>query len=363
VTSELSIPVHAEAHEPDLGRPIRAIIYGVGSMGKVMTRMMLDKGVDVVGAVARTHNVGRDLGLVAGMGRQLDVRITDDAQKLLSDRRPDIAVVAVGSYLEAMAPHFRLCLDHGVNVITLEEEAFHPWRRASELARELDALARSRGATLVASGIQDPFWTSAVSTLMACAHRITRVHGRSTYDANEYGPEVTEYLHLGVDVDVAAVRIEGAYARGEDNVAVQTSLEALAALVGLTPTEHESSGVPLVAHDDIHVPALDRIVPKGSTIGVSDRMVLHTHEGIDLEFELQGYAFGPHDCEVNEWRVEGEPNLSMRNDQFPVRLATATTTVNRLPDVIAAPPGLLTVELLPPLRYRHGHFRHPGRTR
>ena len=50
-------------------RRIKAVVYGVGAMNSVATRMMLEKGVDIVGALARSpEKVGRDLGDVAGLG-------------------------------------------------------------------------------------------------------------------------------------------------------------------------------------------------------------------------------------------------------------------------------------------------------
>ncbi len=55
-------------------RPVRAIVYGVGAMGSIMARLMLDKGVEIVGAVGRSpEKVGRDLGEVAGLGRPTGV--------------------------------------------------------------------------------------------------------------------------------------------------------------------------------------------------------------------------------------------------------------------------------------------------
>jgi len=51
-------------------RRIKAVVYGVGAMNSVATRMMLEKGVDIVGALARSPDkVGRDLGDVAGLIR------------------------------------------------------------------------------------------------------------------------------------------------------------------------------------------------------------------------------------------------------------------------------------------------------
>ena len=65
------------------------------------------------------------------------VTVVNEAKSILEDGSADIAVVAVGSYLNVMDEHFKLCLEHGVNVITIEEESFYPWRTAPALAAEL----------------------------------------------------------------------------------------------------------------------------------------------------------------------------------------------------------------------------------
>lgn len=41
---------------------IRVIVYGVGAMGAIVTRLLVDKGADIVGAIGRSPlKVGRDL--------------------------------------------------------------------------------------------------------------------------------------------------------------------------------------------------------------------------------------------------------------------------------------------------------------
>jgi 4-hydroxy-tetrahydrodipicolinate reductase len=65
-------------------------------------------------------------------------------------------------------------------------------------------------------------------------------------------------------------------------------------------------------------------------------------------------VYGPGESDLNEWIVRGEPDeLRLRNDHVPTRLATCTQVINRIPDVINAAPGFVTVAELPRLRYRH----------
>lgn len=48
-------------------------------MGKIMTKLMVEKGVLIVGAVGHVSNIGKDVGEVAGLGYPLNVKISDDA--------------------------------------------------------------------------------------------------------------------------------------------------------------------------------------------------------------------------------------------------------------------------------------------
>lgn len=48
---------------------IKAIVYGVGMMGKMMTKLMVEEGVNIVGAIdLDPEAVDKDLGDVAGLG-------------------------------------------------------------------------------------------------------------------------------------------------------------------------------------------------------------------------------------------------------------------------------------------------------
>ena len=55
---------------------IKALMYGVGVVARTeMVRLMVEKGVDVVGAVSRLSNIGKDLGEVCGIEHPLGVNI------------------------------------------------------------------------------------------------------------------------------------------------------------------------------------------------------------------------------------------------------------------------------------------------
>lgn len=338
----------AEAHE----RPVRVIVYGVGAMGSIMTRLLHEKGAQLVGAVGRSPaKVGRDLGEVVGLGVQLGVTVEDDPAAVLARADADVAVVAVSSYLDAMFDHFRVCLEHGVNVVTIEEESLYPWSTAPALAGRLDELAKRHGVTIIGSGAQDVYWVTLPCTLMGAAHRVDTVRGRTRWNVDDYGPEVAEHVHAGATMDAFGAHVAE---HGWPSFVVRNTVDALIADAGLTPGEVDTEVQPVIAQTDTHSSALGRVIAAGSLLGVTDTATIATREGPTFSFEQTGCVYEPGQTDLNEWVIRGDPEeLHLRNDRVPTRLATCTQVVNRIPDAINAPPGFLTVAELPRVRYRH----------
>jgi secondary-alkyl amine dehydrogenase [NAD(P)+] len=260
-------------------------------------------------------------------------------------------VVAVASYLEPMYDHFRICLENSVNVVTIEEESFFPWSTAPELARRIDALAKDHGVTIMGSGAQDAYWMGLPSVLMGAAHRVDSVKGRTRWNVDDYGPEVAEHVHAGWTADEFEDHVA---AHGWPSFVVRNTIDALIADAGLTPAQVQTAVEPVIATEPVRSRALGRTIARGLLLGVTDTATIATAEGPTFAFQQTGCVYAPGECDVNEWVVRGEPTeLRLRNDRVPTRLATCTQVINRIPDVINAPPGFVTVTELPRLRYRH----------
>jgi 4-hydroxy-tetrahydrodipicolinate reductase len=235
-------------------------------------------------------------------------------------------------------------------VVTIEEEAVWPWGTAPELAFELDRIAREGGASLAACGAQDVFWMKLVATLMGAAHRIDSVAGRCSWNADDYGPEVAAHVHLG---DTPEEFERHVAEHGWPDFVARANLEALIADCGLTPAAVSSSVVPVPAEADTPSASLGGIVRAGRMLGIVDSTTIETAEGPVFTFEMAGRVYREGESDTNEWRIHGEPELHLSNERVPTRLTTCTSVVNRIPDVIAAPPGLVTLDRLPQPRYRH----------
>ncbi|WP_299984842.1 hypothetical protein [uncultured Ruegeria sp.] len=324
-------------------RPVRAIIYGVGEMGAIVTRLLVERGVDIVGAIGRSKSkVGRDLGDVAGLGTSLGVKVEADAKAVLA-RGADIAIVCVGSYLENMQGHFAACLENRVNVVTIEEETVFPWTSAPVLAQKLDAMAKANGVTLAASGAQDVFWLNLVTTLLGASHKIDRVEGHSVWNVDDYGPEVARHLCIGMPRAEFERHVAD---NGWPEFVARQTLEAMVSRLGLSAADISSTVLPIVADVPIACRALGTEVAVGSLIGTMDTTTLRTVEGPQFEFRMAGRIHQEGESDSNTWRVHGEPDLHLQNDNVPTRFITCSTMVNRIVDVIKAPPGLISLDML-----------------
>jgi 4-hydroxy-tetrahydrodipicolinate reductase len=331
-------------------RRIKAVVYGVGAMNSIATRLMLEKGVDIVGALARSpEKVGRDLGDVAGLGYQTGVLVEDDPDRALATRQADIAVIAVASYMSDMYEHLRRCAEHGVNAVTISEEALYPWNTAPMQTAEIDRLARQNGVTITGTGHQDVYWVNLVSMVLATAHRIETVTGRASWNVDDYGPEVAKDQRVDTTVEdfehwVAETDRPPSFGRN--------TLGALVSDLGVTVAAQESTTRPEIAQQPVASNSLGVTVQTGRVIGFTDVDTVRTHEGITLTFEMTGRLYLPGEADINDWTVTGEPELHLSNPAVPTQMTTCTQLVNRIPDVINAPPGFITIEKLPRPRYR-----------
>ena len=309
-------------------RRIKAIVYGVGAMNSIATRMMLEKGVDIVGALARSpEKVGRDLGEVAGLGFQTGVLVEDDPERVLATRQADIAVIAVASYMADMYEHLRRCAEHGVNAVTIAEEALYPWNTAPMAAAELDRLARRNGVTITGTGHQDVYWVNLVSMVLGTAHRIDSVTGRASWNVDDFGPEVAKDQR----VDTTRRGVRGVAGRGRP----AAELRPQHARVRWWPTwaHRRERGEHHAARDRraagrLEEPRASRSTA-GRVIGFTDVDTVRTHRGDHADVRDDGAALprgrGRHQRLDRARRARAAPRQPGRADAGSRRAPSSST--------------------------------------
>ena len=85
-------------------KKIRVLQFGIGVIGRGVTRVLAGKReMKIVGAVDLA-NVGKDLGEVAGIGRKLGIRISDDLSGVIRKEKPQVAIHTTSSSLKKVYP-------------------------------------------------------------------------------------------------------------------------------------------------------------------------------------------------------------------------------------------------------------------
>lgn len=98
-------------------------------------------------------------------------------------------------------------------------------------------------------------------------------------------------------------------------------------------------------------------------VGTVDRTLPSTREGPAFEFTMEGRVYRPGETDSNTWQVRGEPDLEVTCREANYRFTTCSTLVNRIPDVLAAPPGPCSLDRLGPAIYRHHQGKSDGAAR
>lgn len=328
--------------------PPRIAIYGVGQYGAIVTRLAVAKGWPIVAAFNRAGpKVGQDLGRVAGLGRDLGVVIQDNQSADDGSLGADIGVVTHLDLLRFNMDAYRRFMNAGLNVACHGGQSYWPETNDPTLAAEIEALAVANEVTFTGGGIWDMsrIWAG-VLTAGPCT-QITSLHHRSLTDPEGQLVSLTQGSAFNRSP-------ESFYERGLDKSPVLLAHKAIPELVlrklGYTVVESDATAEPVV----YDVPVKTRLIPEGQfepgvCVGVRTRLEVTTEEGVVATALIEQRMFRPGDVEHMAWEVEGTPRNRLRVERLDSAEAHAGNLFNRIPDIIAAPPGIVPVTELGPL--------------
>ena len=347
-------------------RKIKAIQYGVGKMSIYTMRYMIEKGVEIVGAIdVDPQVIGKDIGEIIGKGK-LGVLVTDvkEAKQMMQNTKPDVCIITTRSLISEVEEPFMLCAELGINAISTCEEAFYPQNSNPNIVNKINELAKKNNCTITGTGYQDIYWGQLISSIAGSTQTIKKIKGSSSYNVEDYGIALAEAHGSGLsleefDKQVAAVdRISEEERRrmiekGEFLPSYMWNVNGwLCSKLGLTVVSQTQKCVPQTYKEDIYSSTLDMTIKAGDATGMSAVVTTETKEGITIESECIGKVYAPDEFDKNIWTVEGEPSTTITVERPSTVELTCATVANRIPDVINANPGYITTELIGDLNYK-----------
>lgn len=323
---------------------IRVIQYGVGVHGSIMAALALRKpGMEIVGAIDIAEEmVGKDLGEVLGMDKEVGVKVSNDPDAVFSTVKADIVLHATVSFLREVWSQIVKPVEAGINVITIAPDMGYPYARYAELAKEIDEKAKMVGVTVLGTGVNPGFamdWLPLA--LSGICHEVSKIKVTRLVDVSKTGAGFLKGVGIGMTIDE--------FNKGKANGSVtldfvsSESMSMVADSLGWKLDEMKKTAEAVISEKYIETPNI-KIEP-GRVCGHRERLhgikngkeliTLEAQAGVGLELEAK-----------NTISIEGDPNITetMTVQGTPGGPAIA---VNMIPHVINAKPGLLTMKDMP----------------
>jgi len=319
---------------------IKVLHIGLGPIGAGIVRQVVSrKSLVIVGAVdIDPEKTGRDLGEVCGLGRRLRVKVTDDISRTIKASKPDVAVICTSSSLKKVIPEFEAVLKLKVPIVSTTEELAYPVKSNARAAKRIDQLARRARVAVLGTGVNPGFAMDALPiALTAVCERVEAIAVDRVQDASVRRLPFQQKIGAGLTRDEFIERVRNGTVR---HVGLAESISMIADAMGwklerITDEIEPKMAVARVASQFL-------TVEPGRVCGLIQDGVGYVAGEPLIKLHMEAYLGAPESFEAV--RIAGSPALSMKiAGGIHGDIATASITVNSIPKVLEAAPGLRTM--------------------
>lgn len=318
-------------------KPITVAQYGIGPIGAEIARLLLAKPwIKVVAAVdVDPAKIGKDLGEVIGLNRKVGVVVTKELTA-----KVDVVCHSTGSRLRDVAGQLKSLMEAGSHVVSTCEELSFPLDEA--IREDLQHVARTNNVALLGTGVNPGFVMDKLPlTVTSVCQDIRQVDIIRIQNASTRREPLQRKVGAGMSREQFRAAVDSGQIK---HMGLRESLMMVGNGLGVE-FEHVSEETidPIVAEREV-VTQYVKVAP-GQVAGV--HQTIHGKGRINVNLELRMYV-GAEAVAADKVLIKGTPDIEMTiaNGVHGDR-ATAAMTVNAIPRIIQARPGVLTMDDIP----------------
>lgn len=323
---------------------IRVMHVGLGPIGAAVVRQVAArKGFQIVAAVDIDPNkVGKDLGQVVGLDRKLRVKVSPDLGKTIRATKPDVAVLCTSSSLKRVLPQFEEVLKYKVPIVSTTEELSYPAPYNRRVAKKLDEAARKAKVAVLGTGVNPGFTMDALPiTLTGVCERVDRIEVHRVQDASIRRLPFQQKIGSGLTKEQFQKKVDEGTVR---HVGLSESIQMIADAMGWKLDRITDDIQPKIADKTVESEYL--AVDPGYVCGIIQDGVGYVNGEPLIKLHMEAYLGAPES--YDSVTIEGSPRLHSKiAGGVHGDVATASITVNSIPKVIGAEPGLRTMRDMP----------------
>jgi 4-hydroxy-tetrahydrodipicolinate reductase len=308
-------------------RALRVTFYGAGQVGTAASAILRGRaGYEVFGPFGREQ---RDAALRSGA---------------------HAVVIATTSFLAGIADDVRDAVEAGSNVLTTAEEAASPWANDPETAGRLDALARSRGVTILGAGVNPGFaFDGLVLTASGVVPEVESLVVERVVDLSGFGANILRQLGIAHTAESFEAGRRAGTVTG--HVGFPQSMNVVAGGLGVTIDRIDREIEPLFTQTELQASSLT--IAAGLTAGVRQRYAAMT---ADARTWFEALFIG----HVAPAEIGLEPRDSIRingprgginlvaSPGINPQIGSSSVVANSIRRLVDARPGWITIADLPP---------------
>lgn len=331
---------------------VKVVVWGTGQMGSGAIELILKKeGMELVGVISkRAEREGTDVGEILGMGKSLGIKVSSDPGELLKRSSPDVVVHCTTSTVKDALGEIETIIKSGANVISIAEEMSFPRYGSPELSEKIDDLAKASGVTVLGTGINPGFVLDLlVIALTGVCSEVDSITAKRVNDLSPYGPTVLKTQGVGISPEEFYRGIEDGSVVG--HFGFPESISMIGNALGWKIERIEEIREPIISNVRRETPFV--VVEPKMTCGChhtgigymgdsSDSAVITLIHPQQIHPHLEGVVTGDY------IDIKGMPDVSFSGSpEIPGGVGTVALSVNMIPKVINAPPGLMTMADMP----------------